>query len=414
MLRLFLLIFLFTPYLLISQAQDKSIWFPDKKYSDHSRVTFPSIKSRHLPFSMSLSTFAPLPQNVPDSLTDQTWLLAYYSATMRKAFQARYFDRAYLTDSIAPLHLANYSPPEKAFRLFTSRNRQYDQIKYIRYTLNKGIPVLVGFAQKPESLQGANKTGESKGQKGPSSLLIIGYDSPTSSFQLLGSRSEQSGNQAYYWMTARELLAQATEILCLEDPTRTAKLEEIDQLGHPIHLQIAATIQQFKPIESQQTDLQAISAPFHPGHHLYQTQAVGSKDRFQIHLQIPKGRCTYLFVEHPDGSTTPAWMMEYNQQDTLLTLPPVSSYQFPDRGAYHFIILCSYQSIPRWRRYVDRYEFDKQNHDALKKVYSAFRDYLVPINKIQYEPRQILGKVDVSYANKENVLPLIIQWQVEQ
>lgn len=416
--RLLFLLMLLLPALTFSQGEDKSIWFPQKNYTDHSRVSFSYIRSRSLPFNADLTAYAPLPQPCPDSLSDRGWLLAYYTRTIEKAYQEGLLDRAYLTDSIAMAQLANFTPPGSAFRLFTSGTRRYDKIKYLRYTISKGLPVLVGFAQKPreEQLRGQT-TWDGQGAAGYYCMLIIGYDSPTASFQLIGPQGGDWGHQGYIWMTYRDLLAQAREVLCLENPTRSKRPENTARLGRPVELQLTARIQQLEQSGGKVTRLQQRSTRFAPRQQVYELdspQPAQVDERYQLQLQIPKGRCTYLFVAQPDGSTTPAWMLEYNPQDTLVTLPPVSYYQFPDAGTHHFFILSSYQAIPRWRRYVDRYEFDERSVDPISKLYQAFGDYLLPFGKIQHTTDQITVSASLTQAKKEFVLPLIIQWQVKE
>lgn len=418
MIRPLLFLMIFLPTLCLSQEQDKSIWFPQKKYTEYSRISFGYLRGRELPFNHSLSAYAPLPQSRPDSLSDQKWLLAYYAQTIQQAFQKNLLDRAYLTDSIAPQQLAQFEAPTNAYRLFTTRTRRYDKIKYLRYTISKGIPVLVGFSQKPASglLQGQS-TWDGQGETGAYRMLIIGYDSPTASFQLVGTEDYQWGDQGYIWMTYRDLLAQAEEVLCLENPTQAKQPENSTKLSQPITLQLRAIIHQFEQGEDRAGRLKQSSVRFDPEQHAYQlNEPIPARvnDRYQIQLQVPKGRCTYLFVAHPDGSTTPAWMLEYNPQDTIVTLPPVSYYQFPDTGIHYFFILNSYQVIPRWRRYVDRYEYDESQRDAQHKLSQAFRDYLLPFGKIEYPEENIQLRTEIDQAKEAYVLPLIIKWQIQE
>ena len=410
-------LFLLLPTLILSQDQDKSIWFPEKNYTEHSRVSFGYIRSRSLPFNASLTAYAPLPQPCPDSLNDRQWLLAYYAETIQKAYQESLLDRAYLTDSIAPGQVLGFETPKSAYRLFTSRTRRYDKIKSMRYTISKGLPILVGFDRKPATGQlNGQTTWDGQGQEGNCRMLIIGYDSPTASFQLIAEEGHHWGDQGYIWMTYRDLLAQAKEVLCLDNPTRFKGPENDEKLGRPIALQLDVSIQQLEQSEDKAGRLQQRSVSFDSHQQVYQLdrpQSARVNDRYQIQLRIPKGRCTYLFVAQPDGSTTPAWMLEYNQEDTLVTLPPVSYYQFPDAGTHHFFILSSYQPIPRWRRYVDRYEFDEQSRDAKDKLYRSFRDYLLPSGKIQYPEAQMAAETETKQREEAYVLPLIIRWQVQ-
>ena len=412
----FLMILL--PSLCFSQEQDKSIWFPEKKYTDHSRISFGYIRSRSLPFNHSLSAYAPLPQTCPDSLSDQEWLLAYYTQTIQQAYRENHLDRAFLTDSIANQQIREFEAPSSAYRLFTTRTRRSDKIKYLRYTISKGIPILIGFDRKPsdERLVGQS-TWDGTGSEDVFQMLIIGYDSPTASFQLVGTEDDQWGDQGYIWMTYRDLLAQAKEILCLRNPIKAKRPQNTARLSRPINLQIGVTIQQLEQGEDKAGQLKQQSVHFdyeQQSYQLYGQSPARVDDRYQIQLQIPKGRCTYLFVAHPDGSTTPAWMLEYNPRDTIITLPPVSYYQFPDAGTHYFFILNSYQVIPRWRRYVDRYEYDDRQVDAQNKLYRAFQDYLLPSGKITYPEENMQLHTKANQAEASYVLPLIIQWPIQE
>ncbi|MEM6380616.1 MAG: hypothetical protein AAF705_20705, partial [Bacteroidota bacterium] len=141
----FFLLFLVLPGFSWSQEAPKSILFPELSYSNHTLVKFRSIRTRSLPLIQSLLPYAPLPVAKADTLDEQVFLKSYYIQTIQKAVQLGLTDRQIVSDSLALKVQKEAKLPEKAYRLFTSRTKRYDKSKRIRYTLNKGLPVLVGF-----------------------------------------------------------------------------------------------------------------------------------------------------------------------------------------------------------------------------------------------------------------------------
>lgn len=406
------------PLLSIAQEQDKSIWFAEKKYTDHSLLKFRTIRNRDLPFTAQLNQFAPLPQSRPDSINNKKWLLAYYTTTIQQAFQTQYADRAVLTDILAPQKIASYEAPEKAYRLFYSRTRRSDKIKYIRYAISKGLPVLVGFDQQPDSsVSQGESTWNGEGKEGTFRLLIVGYDSPTASFHLVSDQGPNWGYQGSITMTYLDLLAKAKEVLCLENPASTSKPKAPEKLEIPIQLKASISVKKLYQSQEKDSRLKEITAEWDGQAQLYTIKGkepAKSDDRYQLELKLPKGRCTYIFAAQPDGTTTPVWMLEYNPQDTTVILPPVSYYQFPDKGKHAFFILTSYQPVDRWRRYVDRYEFNEQKDAPQKKLYQVLKSYLLLPDHIEYSKNHITAQSEIFLLDEKAVLPIIIEWDVKE
>lgn len=411
-----LLIFLGLPTLIWSQEEAKSILFPELNYSQHTLVKFRTIRTRSLPLIQSLLPYAPLPMAKADSLDEEFFLKAYYTQTIQKAVQLGLTDRQIVSDSLALKVQEDYKAPTKAYRLFTSRTKRYDKSKRIRYTLNKGLPVLVGFKNRPDWSQVAGTaTWDGKGLEGSHQMVIIGYDSRTTSFQLVDANGQKWGPEGMVWMTAINLLANAKEIVSFKNPTLVKKATTTEAIPLSIDLSIKAS--ELQQPESRNPYLKAMDVQFddQKGYYTFPNTAMSPEHgRYQLAINIPRGRCAYLFVSQPDGNTTPAWMMEYNLQDTTVILPPVSYYQFPDVGANYFFILLSNQPIPRWRRYVDRYEFNEKNQSAREKLYTAFKSYLVPMEKIKYEQEQMNAQVQLSTTTDKQVVPIIIEWVIKE
>lgn len=403
---------------ILGHAQDKSIWFAQKKYSDHALVKFRTIRNRDLPFNAQLYQYAPLPQRRPDSIDNKKWLLAYYTETIQQAFQKQIPDRAYLTDSLALQQLNAFKEPSTGYRLYYSRTRRSDKIKYIRYAISKGLPVMVGFDHMPDPAPHQGETTwDGNGREGTFRLLIVGYDSPTASFQLVSDQGDQWGDHGYIWMTYLDLLAKAEEVLCLKNPTTVSKPKSAEKLASPIMLGLNVEVKKLDQPEDKSANLALLTPHFDKKQTTYQfghDEPITTEDRFQVTLQIPKGRCTYIFAAQPDGTATPAWTMEYNPGDTLVTLPPVSYYQFPDEGQHQFFILHSYQPIPRWRRYVDRFEENEQQLSPGEKLYQAFKAFLLPSGKTDYQSELIRAQIQLTTPSDQYVMPVILEWNVKE
>ena len=119
-----------------------------------------------------------------------------------------------------------------------------------------------------------------------------------------------------------------------------------------------------------------------------------------------------MFTIHPDGSTTPAWSMEFNYKDTIVTLPPVSYYQFQEAGTEKYILLYSYQPFTYWRKYVDYYEYNEKELDTKTKLYQVFSRFLISADAIKYEVDKMKLEAPVNARDKQYVIPLIIEWTV--
>lgn len=413
----FLLVLLLgLPTLIWSQVEDKSILFPELSYSQHTLVKFRTIRTRSLPLIQSLLPYAPLPIAKADSIEEQIFLKAYYTQTIQKAVQLGLTDRQIVSDSLALKVQEAFKAPTKAYRLFTSRTKRYDKSKRIRYTLNKGLPVLVGFPNSPDwNHVAGTATWNGKGLDGAHRMVIIGYDSRTTSFQLVDANGQKWGSEGMVWMTAIDLLANAKEIVSFKNPTLVKQATPAKAI--PISIDLSIQVSQLQQPESRNPYLQEMEVQFNKqkGHYTFPSTPLGTEHgRYQLAIHIPRGRCAYLFVAQPDGTTTPAWMMEYNLKDTTVLLPPVSYYQFPDVGSNYFFILLSNQPIPRWRRFVDRYEFNEKNQSAREKLYTAFKSYLVPMDKIQYGQDSMEAKVRLSTTSDKQVVPIIMEWVVKE
>lgn len=410
------ILFLGLPTLIWSQEDDKSILFPELSYSQHTLVKFRTIRTRSLPLIQSLLPYAPLPIAKADSIEEQIFLKAYYTQTIQEAVQLGLTDRQIVSDSLALKVQERFKAPTKAYRLFTSRTKRYDKSKRIRYTLNKGLPVLVGFPNSPDWNQVAGTaTWNGKGLDGAHRMVIIGYDSRTTSFQLVDAHGQKWGSEGMVWMTAIDLLAHAKEIVSFKNPTLVKQATPPKAI--PISIDLSIQVSQLQEPESRNPYLEEMEVKFDPqkGYYTFpSTTKSPEHGRYQLAIHIPRGRCAYLFVAQPDGTTTPAWMMEYNLKDTTVLLPPVSYYQFPDVGSNYFFILLSNQPIPRWRRYVDRYEFNEKNQSAREKLYTAFKSYLVPMDKIPYGQDSMEAKVRLSTISDKQVVPIIMEWVVKE
>lgn len=404
------------PSLTFAQAEDKSILFPNLSYSQHSLVKFRTIRTRSLPLIQSLLPHAPLPVSKTDTLAEELFLKAYYTLTIQKAVQVGLTDRQIISDSLALQIQKVAKLPEKAYRLFTSRNKRYDKNKRIRYTLNKGLPVLVGFKNSPDWDEVAGTaTWDGTGLEAPHRMVIIGYDSRTSSFQLVDAHGQKWGDQGTVWMTSIDLLANAKEVISFKNPTLVKKTSVTE--GIPIALDLQIQVSRLAQPESRNPYLEAMPTRFDTKKGVYtftSSNISPEHGRYQLAIDIPRGRCAYLFVAQPDGTTTPAWMMEYNLQDTTVILPPVSYYQFPNTGSNYFFILYSNQPIPRWRRFVDRYEFNEKNQSAKEKLYAALRYYLIPMEQITYRQDQISAQARLSTTADKQVVPIILEWVVNE
>lgn len=414
-LTIFLLLFLALPSLGLAQTEDKSILFPALNYTQHPLVKFRPIRTRSLPLIQSLLPYAPLPVTKADTLDEQVFLRAYYIHTIQKAVQLGLTDRQIVSDSLALKILDEGKLPEKAYRLFTSRTKRYDKSKMIRYTLNKGLPVLVGFENAPIWDQVAgSEYWDGQGTEKPHRMIIIGYDSRTSSFQLVDAHGQRWGQQGTIWMTSIDLLDNAKEVVSFRDPTlvQKARIEAPLTINLELSIRASALLQP----ESSSAYLKEMEVKFDgkTGYYTFPKTTINpDHGRYQIAIDLPRGRCAYLFVAQPDGTATPAWMMEYNLKDTTVVLPPVSYYQFPDEGSNYLFLLFSSQPIPRWRRFVDRYEFNEKNQNAKEKLYASLRYYLLPQEEVNYQSDQIKASARVLTNAEKQVIPIIIEWEVE-
>jgi hypothetical protein len=275
----------------------KSIITPEKSYAQHPLVSFGYIRSRSLPLSVSLEPYAPFALQAPLDSTRQNQKICVrdYYPRIRRAYREQLPDRAFVSDSMT---VADTGPDTelKAFRLFTRRTRRYDKLKRIRYALKKGIPVLVGFNQRPpfDSLRGQSLW-EGDGAKGPQVMLITGYDQKLATFQLLNTYGQRWGENGFILMTYQDLLQRAREVLTLEDPTRAPSRPS----GPAPTIGIQSSAEVFQV--DVHGDLQHLKANFDTTRQAYSLQNLlvsAGEDQFQLRIQLPKGRCAYLFNVH--------------------------------------------------------------------------------------------------------------------
>ena len=414
--KFFTLLLLGLVFLLEGKAQNtnrKSIVFEKISYSQHPLLQFRTIRNRDLPLTKSLDQNAPFPLKIDSAKLQDKYLFGYYTQTIQSAFQKNIEDRAIISDSLAPAILKDFKMPTKAYRLFTSRTKRYDKIKRIKYAIKKGIPVLVGLRVSPpeETFLGQSHW-DGKGMEKAHIMLISGYDSKTASFQLMDVFGTEWGEKGFIWMTYLDLLSKAKEVVTLKNPTLSSNTTTPLKT---IKLNLKASAAHFRQSEERGPQLEALTVNFNEAEGVYEFPDLDTKsdrDRFQLKLHIPKGRCAYLFTAHPDGNTTPAWSMTYHHRDTTIVLPPVSYYQFSEPGNEHFILLLSHKPLLRWRRYVDYYKYNERPETAKEKLYRAFERFLIPENKIEYSKNE-LGFSASFLPAKQYVVPLIIKWKID-
>ncbi len=399
--------------LLGQNTEPKSLLFAATKYGDHPLVSFKPIKNRDLPLYARVDQYAPFPIVEQDSTARLNILKSYYAQSIQKAATLGLMDRAMISDSIAPIVLSEAKIPKKGYRLFTTKVKRGDKLKRIKYSLTKGIPVLVAFKESPdiEALRySAYWDGEGEAQA--HTMLIVAYDSKTSSFQLMDTQGIQWGDQGTIWMSYVNLFAKAKEIVALKNPTLKQEKEEA-----ALPLQIKSRIKAYQVDLPEDGTLNLLSQNFtwNNRKELYQLAdeaRVSTKEQFQIKLHLPKGRCAYFFTVEPNGQTTPALELEYNPQDTIVCLPPAGFYQFPESGKTYFIVLVANRPIPRWRRYVDYFEFNQSKTSASDKLYRAFERFLIPSEQINYQQNQVQAQVQFPGDQDQYVLPIILEWPV--
>ncbi|MEO0338520.1 MAG: hypothetical protein AAF242_04830 [Bacteroidota bacterium] len=411
---LFLVVLSFSGSLLGQQTAPKSLLFANAKYGDHPLVTFKTIKNRDLPLYVRVDQYAPFPIVEQDSIERLKVLKSYYAQSIQQAARLGLRDRAIISDSIAPTILAKGKIPQKGYRLFTSRVKRGDKLKRIKYSLQKGIPVLVAFKESPdvEALR-YSAYWDGEGVDRSYTMLIIAYDSKTSSFQLLDTQGTTWGDQGTIWMSYVNLFAKAKEIVALKNPTlKSEKSEEV------IPVNLEATIQAYQVDLPEDGKLALLQQGFvwsdRKGlYQLAEEKTLSTQEQFQIKLNLPKGRCAYFFTVEPNGQTTPAMELEYNPQDTSICLPPAGYYQFAQPGIEYFVVLISNRPIPRWRRYVDYFEFNQSKTSASDKLYRAFERFLIPEEEVNYSQEQVQAQVAVAGDQDLYVLPIILEWPIK-
>ena len=343
------------------------------------------------------------------------FLFAYYTQTIQKAFKEGLLDRAVVSDSLAPAQLDGYELPEKAYRLYTSRNRRYDKIKRIRYSLKKGIPVLAGFRQIPPDapLRGQSHW-DGEGEDGRHVMIVTGYDSKTYSFQLLNTFGPDWGEQGFIWMTYQDFINKAKEILTLKDPNLVSTPKTTEQKAE-VSINATASVFHLQQPESREPFLAPLAVKYDASTGVYRfPEHTGNSDfdRYQLQIHLPKGRCAYLFSIHPDGRTTPAWYQEYSDKDTTVVLPPVSYYQFQDTGREYLVLLVSNAPFPFWRKYVDYYEYNERSLTPKEKLYKVFERFLITPGAIDYAENEISFSTRWKPEQKKKVVPIILEWEM--
>lgn len=387
----------------------KSIITPEKSYGQHTLVSFGYIRSRSLPLSMELEPYAPFARRVhPDSSRQNRELcIRDYYSRIRRAFREQRPDRAYVSDSLS----MSTTDEIKGFRLFTQRTRRYDKLKRIRYALKKGIPVLVGFRERPpfEALLGQSLW-EGEGSEGPHVMVITGYDQKLATFQLLNTYGQAWGESGFILMTYQDLLQRAAEVLTLEDPTRAPNRPS----GPEPEIELSATAEVFQV--DVHGDLQPLQAIYDTAGQVYRLRdrlVSVEEDQFQLRIHLPKGRCAYLFNVHPGGHTTPAWQTGYTPRDTTVVLPPVSYYRFPDPGKEYYVLLVSYKPIPFWRRYVEYVERNETDSRIRDKVTKAFERYLIPSSQTRYEGAELAVRARSTDRDQITTF-LLLEWTIPE
>lgn len=454
-----LLFLLFSINIAIAQT---GLLFDDKAYGNFP-LADAGVKNEVLPASYSLIKYCPFPKSQGNIASCVGWAVGYGALTIHQAQKSGITDRAYITnemahsasyiynqikssddcnagasltdalqllqkkgnclaltfpnsrtacdelpDSKAHQEASRFKLPTSAVKLFESNAAVRDKIKTTKIQLFRGNPVIIGFSVTPEydQMRGKSVWQPDNTNKGGHAMVVIGYNDRLQAFELMNSFGTSWGDNGFIWLTYEDFGKYARQGFVLFQKDGGKGRDSIAVSDKPIRMSGAWQLQSKQAQASRFDEAAVIWQPEAGTYVVKKADWKLDEDLFRMQMQIPAGRCAYFFSMDASGAADSLWVMNYQDADTIVTLPPKGYFQFSKVGEENLCLLISYEKIENFTERLRKVQH--YTHATIRqRLLQGFKDIVIDTTAIEYQQETPAFRAVSSYG-KGIAIPLIV------
>lgn len=288
----------------------------------------------------------------------------------------------------APYRIGSFS-----FKLFDRRTKKADKIKFTKIQLAKNNPVVAGFSLTPDynSLAG-QRYWKAEGSAGGHAMTVIGYDDDLAAFELMNSFGSRWGQNGFIWIEYDDFAEFARQAVILEQYSDKGWTEEALSDSLPVQIAGGLRLQVIARDAQNKKNLMEARPVFNERHNQYELERKDWKrdeDLFRIEVNLPRGRCAYLFNVDGRGKAESVWATEAQDRDTIIVLPERGFYQFSLRGEEKFGLIFSYEPIEDYAKKVRALSGLPPDQSLARRARLEFEENLISPKAVQYKKNEI-------------------------